>query len=370
MPSAVDASMALSGYPPQYLTPTPPDSLGASTSRRPKMFRTCLAGVFVFSIALNLFYFARIPRSFYSPLDDYQHLKHYPFVNTSGIPPLSEADWRGAAVVTTLFSDSYAPAVATLGHSLRLTNTSARLIVLYLPAQVSPEALCLATATGFVPHAIARIPPPADGRGMNRHFRDQYSKLQLWTLDALPEPVTRAVYLDSDTLALQNFDELFALPYALAAVPDVSAAHGFTLAFNAGVLLLRPDSNLHDHMKDALALARFPPEFAEQAFLNQFFGADAARLPLAYNANLAVKQRAPAVWAALWPETRVLHYTVDKPFVAHDWRRVPLARVEERVRKAARARGGVFREEMLLWGRVWRDAQRVYGMRMQDCGME
>ncbi|GJE99559.1 glycosyltransferase family 8 protein [Phanerochaete sordida] len=361
--------MNLSGYLPRYRTSLRLESLDRSIPRRPTLLHTCLAGVFLVSLVLNVLHFTTAPRTLYSALDDYQDLNHHSLVNTSSISPLSPADWRGAAIVTTLFSDAYAPAVLALGHSLRRTNTSARLLLLYLPAQVSQDALCIATASGFVPHAIARIAPPA-GRGADPHFVDQYTKLRLWTLDALPAPVTRAVYLDSDTLALQPLDALFALPFSFGAVPDVWEAHGFTLAFNAGVLVLRPDSALFAQMLGKMGEARFPRKYAEQAFLNQFFGADAARLPLAYNANLAAKRRAPALWAALRAHVRVLHYTVVKPFVAHDWARVPLERIEERVREAGEERGGEFREEMEVWGEVWGDARRVYAERIGECGMD
>lgn len=122
---------------------------------------------------------------------------------------------------------------------------------------------------------------------MNPHFIDQYTKLFLWTLDTSPGTITIAVYLDSDTLVLQNFDELFSLPYNFAAVPDV----WFTTSFNAGVMLLRPDTRLYHQMLEGLSVARYPHEYAKQAFLNQFFATDVLRLPFAYNGNIALKDR-------------------------------------------------------------------------------
>lgn len=327
---------------------------------------------FIFSLGLNLYFIIKHLLRFTSPLDDYQELKQYPLVNDtlvrSNIPPMSKHMHSDNAVVTTLYTDAYAPAVATLGHSLRKVDTSARLIMLYIPSQVSASALCLAASSGFVPHPVARIPPPANGSGIEPRFADQYTKLTLWTLDALPEPVRALVYVDADALVLRNFDELFAAPWAFAAVPDVyTDARGFTTSFNAGVMLVRPDSALFAAMRAALPAARFPRRMAEQAFLNQFFATDALRLPYAYNGNLALKERAPAVWHGIRTEMRIIHYTLIKPFVSKHWGAVPLDRMQRRVDEAARAKGGMFREEMLLWGRMWEETRTVYAQRLDEC---
>ncbi|GJE99555.1 glycosyltransferase family 8 protein [Phanerochaete sordida] len=361
-------NMRLARYLPRYRNYIPLEPRDGLLLPKPTLLQACFAGVFAFSLLLNIIHFFRPIRTLPSPLDDYQQLKRYPMLNQSAIPPLSEDDWRGAAIVTTLYSDSYAPAVATLGHSLQLVNTSARMIMMYIPSQISPEALCLATASGFVAHPVERIAPPGSGRGIRKQFVDQYTKLRLWTLDTLSEPVRRAVYIDSDTLVLHSLDELFALPYAFAAGPDVWAGDpGFTLAFNAGVLFLRPDSALFGSLVAALGVARYPPAFAEQAFLNQFFATDVLRLPLAYNGNLAIKQRAPKVWESLQDELRVLHYTVNKPFLYDSSRPVPLDRLADRVRESAEEYKGVFREEMLMWGDMWRETRRVYSDKLREC---
>ncbi|EKM50574.1 glycosyltransferase family 8 protein [Phanerochaete carnosa HHB-10118-sp] len=335
------------------------EPLEGSQPQKPGLFHIVLASTFVISVVLNLVYLLRITHAPPSPLNDYQQLKNAPFLNTSAVPPPSEDAWRGAAIVTTIFSDSYAPAVATLGHSLRRVNTSARLVLLYLPSKVSPKALCLATSSGFVAHPIERIPPPADGRGMNQHFIDQYTKLRLWSLDTLSEPITSLVYIDSDTLVLHNFDELFSLPYNFAARLHARLQRRRPL--------LRPDSRVFDSLRAALNIARYPPEYAEQAFLNQYFATDALRLPLAYNGNIAIKRRAPEVWDSLQGEMRIIHYTLTKPFISHSWKDVPLDRIEERVRKAATENGGLYREEMLQWGDMWRETRRVYADRLREC---
>lgn len=230
------------------------------------------------------------------------------------------------------------------------------------------EALCLATVSGFVPIPVEQIPPPSNGRGVRKQFADQYTKLRLWSLDTLPEPVTRLVYLDSDTLVLRNLDELFSLPYTFAAAPDVWAHEpGFTLAFNAGILFLQPDSAPFASLVSALGVARYPHAFAEQAFLNQVFATDVLRLPLAYNGNLVIKQRAPRVWESLQDEMRVLHYTVKKPFLYRNTRQVPVERLEERVREAAAEFDGVFREEMVQWGDMWRKTRMAYARQLREC---
>ena len=297
--------------------------------------------------------------------------KQYPLVNTSiSATNVVPSRWRPSenAIVTSLYTDAYAPAVAALGHSLRRANTSARLIMLYLPSQISAQALCLAAASGFVPHPVSRIPPPHNGSSITWRFADQYTKLSLWTLDDLPTPVRALVYLDADMLVMKNFDELFSLPYPFAAVPDVFLGRrGFTINFNAGMLFLRPDSNLFHEMVNTLPDARYPPALAEQAFLNQYFASDALRLPYVYNGNLAIKNRSPKLWASMQREMRVLHYTLVKPFISKNWQTVPLERMEDRVEEAARSKGGVFREEMEHWGRVWRETKTLYAQRMDEC---
>ncbi|KAF7441251.1 hypothetical protein PC9H_001600 [Pleurotus ostreatus] len=78
----------------------------------------------------------------------------------------------------------------------------------------------------------------------------------------------------------QNFDELFHLPFNFAAVPDVYGpgdARGFSLTFNAGVLAIQSSSCILKNMKKS-ETARCPVQQAEQAFLNLYFGAKAARL--------------------------------------------------------------------------------------------
>ena len=98
--------------------------------------------------------------------------------------------------------------MATLGHTLNVANSSAARLLFYLPDKISKQALCVATASGFVAHPVQRIPPPENGHGMNAHFLDQYTKLSLWSPDTLPRPAHTVVYLDSDTLVLRNFDGL------------------------------------------------------------------------------------------------------------------------------------------------------------------
>ena len=288
----------------------------------------------------------------------------HPIVDTKALAALSTpANPTDNAIVTGLYTDAFATAVATLGHTLNVANSSAARLLYYIDGKISPRALCIASVSGWEPVPIKRIAPPKGG--VHRHFLDQYSKLRLWTLDK--RGYKAVAYVDSDTLVRRNFDELFRLPYTFAAVPDVYVdAQGYVSAFNAGVLFLRPDSALFTDMVAKIASARYPAEQAEQAFLNHYFGAEALRLPYAYNGNLAIKKRTPKLWAGLQDELRIVHFTMAKPFLQGDYDEVPMDQLEKNAEKVAR-RKSAYKEEIGEWVEAWRETRRTYTAKLAKC---
>ncbi|KZT05384.1 glycosyltransferase family 8 protein [Laetiporus sulphureus 93-53] len=314
------------------------------------------------SVLANIFF---LWKYFYgatpAALDNYQHLHGYPLLASDvSIPQASNEN----AIVTSLYTDAFAVAVATLGHTLNKVNSSASRIMIYLPEKTSPRAVCIASATGWTPHPVARIAPPY--AGVHRHFVDQYSKLQLWTLGKLG--VRSLVYLDADTLVRRNFDELFTLPYSFGAVPDVFIdGRGFGVEFNAGVLFLRPSMDVFNDMVSKIGTATYPAEDAEQSFLNYYYGKEAMRLPYAYNANLAIKKRSPALWEDLKTETRIVHYTLVKPFLQGDYAEVPLEKLEKNIQSKKGKHGGILAEEVEDWAEAWRETQELYGDAFAAC---
>ena len=271
------------------------------------------------------------------------------------------------AVVSALFSDSYAIAVAVLGHSARSANISSRLILPYIDGRVSPRALCIARAVGWEPHEVPFIPPPHNGEGIYYRFKDVYTKLNVWSLDKLG--IERVVYLDADTLVQQNFDELFDSPFNFAAVPDVYGTKGFAVTFNTGVLALKPDSAVLENMKQMLETADYPPGEADQSFLNLYFGGKGVQLPYAYNANIAIKQRSPALWDGMKEEMRIVHYTLVKPFLyeAEISKILTTEELGEAMTKAEEKYDGLFRDEVGWWREAYKRMMQNKGKAIHGC---
>lgn len=259
------------------------------------------------------------------------------------------SDLNSRAVVSALYNDLFTIPAANLGYSLQTAGTSARRILFHIPGRLSARALCIVRAAGWELLAVEWIPPPHDGAGIGYRFGDQYTKLNLWTLDTRLG-VDHVVYLDADTLVRRNFDELFDVPFPFGAVPDVYGKAGFKLNFNAGVLVLQPNHTTFESVRARIADARFPPDEAEQAFLNLYFGADAVRLPYVYNANLVIRERSPVLWEAMRDEIRIVHYTWPKPF-PHDGGKdiVDGVSLERAVDKARRYHGGAYAEAVDWW---------------------
>ncbi|KAL5488293.1 hypothetical protein ACEPAI_6401 [Sanghuangporus weigelae] len=244
------------------------------------------------------------------------------------------------AVVTTLFSESYSSAAVILGHSLGTSQISARRMLLYFPERISPRTVCWLREVGWELHPIERIAPPDGGRGVFHRFVDNYSKLQIWTLDKIG--IKSVVYLDADILVRSNFNELWSLPFEFAAVPDVYRdKRGFASTFNAGMMFLRTSSAVFADMLSKIESDGYRHNEAEQGLLNMYFAAQVVLLPYIYNANLMIKQRNPVLWQAIKNDTRILHYTLLKPFIE-----------EER----QQATSGIWEPEMRLWELAWMDA--------------
>ncbi|KAF7360715.1 Glycosyltransferase family 8 protein [Mycena venus] len=311
---------------------------------------------------------ASLRRRPYNPLDNYQNINPLPVTirpGTQHSPPSRRA------VVSTLYSDGYAIAVAVAGYSARSANVSARLLLPYLEDRVSAKALCIVRAVGWEPYPVPLIPPPHNGKDIYHRFMDQYTKLSIWTLDQ--RGIDSAVYIDADTLVRRNFDELFDSPFNFAAVPDVwsaGASRGFTLEFNAGVLVYRPSSAVFEDMRQKIEVAEYPLGQAEQGFLNQYFGGTCTRLPYIYNANLAIKTRSAILWQRLADEMRVVHYTNVKPFlrdieVSNDI--LTMEEIEQAIDESARREGGFFREEVAWWRTAYRQMVLEHELVLKQC---
>lgn len=289
-----------------------------------------------------------------------------PMIHSSDHAATYSSDRR--AVVSGLYSDQYAIAVAVLGHSLKSANVSARFLLPYLDGRVSSRALCIARTAGWEPHAVPYIPPPHSGKGIYYRFKDVYTKLNLWSLDQIG--IDHLVYLDADTLVRRNFDELFDTPFNFAAVPDVYGdTRGFSITFNTGVLVVRPNTTILENMEQHLEIAKYPPGEADQAFLNLYFGGKVVELPYAYNANIAIKKRSPALWEGLMEEMRVVHYSLVKPFFHASITSTILTSegLGEAMARAGNQYDGLYRTEVGWWRDAYNRMKQERGDAMDAC---
>ena len=228
--------------------------------------------------------------------------------------------------VTLVTNDDFALGAKALGHSLRLTGTTADFCVLYTGG-VSPEALTPLRALGarlietdLLPtsdafnaahtrEALHGAAPFTRGEKPKFHTPlDNFVKLRLWQLD-----YESVVFLDADTVVLRNIDRLLAYPEFNAA-PNVYEDLVDFRRMNSGVFSARPDPATFDAM-----LARLDTEGAfwrrtDQTFLQEFFP-DWHGLPVFDNMLQYVWMNLPDLWD--WDSIRVLHFQYEKPWQDH-----------------------------------------------------
>jgi len=225
------------------------------------------------------------------------------------------------AYVTVLTGDAYLPGAIALARSLRAVGATRPLLVL-ATAAVRAEALealgCRVRRIDLPPlsesfqrrHATQAIHAASPfTRGTKPAFHDtlhNFAKLRLWELDEY----RKVVYLDADTLVVQNIDDLFEYP-AFSAAPNLYQAAGDLTRMNSGVFVAQPGRLVFADMLRVLERSERTYLRTDQTFLGEYFPRWHG-LPYVYNTLQYVYFNLPELWQ--WHAIRVIHYQYEKPW--------------------------------------------------------
>jgi alpha-N-acetylglucosamine transferase len=242
-----------------------------------------------------------------------------------GLRPEGPATDR-RAFVTLVTNADFARGAKALLRSLRMTGTTADLVVLHTGG-VEADDLAPLRARGARLVQTELLPTSRDfnaaharealhgaapfTKGEKPAFHtplDNFAKLRLWQLD-----YERVVFLDADTLVLRNIEALFDYPEFCAA-PNVYESLADFHRMNSGVFTARPDPATFDAM---LARLDAPGAFwrrTDQTFLQNFFP-DWHGLPVTCNTLQYVWFNLPELWS--WEQIKVLHFQYEKPWQDH-----------------------------------------------------
>jgi glycogenin glucosyltransferase len=184
------------------------------------------------------------------------------------------------AWVTLATNDSYALGAVVLANSLKRVNSTGKLVVMITPG-VSGAMRGVLEST-FDSVTEVNVLDSLDATNLALLTRPElgitFTKLHCWRLIQYE----KCVFLDADTLVLQNCDELFNRE-ELSAAPD----SGWPDCFNSGVFVFQPSLDKYQQLlKFAVENGSF--DGGDQGLLNSYFSdwstADIGKhLPFTYN---------------------------------------------------------------------------------------
>nr|CAD7427209.1 unnamed protein product [Timema monikensis] len=221
----------------------------------------------------------------------------------------------GNAWVTLVTNDSYALGALVLAHSLICANTKHNLVVLVTPGVTSSMRDHLKTIFNEVKEV--NVLDSKDEANLALLSRPElgitFTKLHCWRLTHY----SKCVFLDADTLVLQNCDELFDRE-ELSAAPDA----GWPDCFNSGVFVYTPS---HDTFNALVQFAVSQGSFdgGDQGLLNQFFSDWASQdigrhLPFIYNMCSSATYSYLPAYKQFGELVKIVHFIgPNKPWLLH-----------------------------------------------------
>lgn len=159
-----------------------------------------------------------------------------------------------------------------------------------------------------IPVSRIRNARPANLYLMNRpDLHSAFTKINLWKQTQF----RKIVYLDADVVAYRAPDELFDLPHAFSAAPDI----GWPDLFNTGVMALSP--NLSDYYA-MMAMAERGISFdgADQGLLNMHFKNAFNRLSFTYNVTPSAHYQYVPAYKHFQSSINLVHFIgTEKPWL-------------------------------------------------------
>lgn len=216
------------------------------------------------------------------------------------------------AWITLATNDRYAQGALTLLNSLRSSETTRKthcLITKEISASVRQEI-----ENKFDEATVVDVFDSNDSENLSLIGRPDlgvtFTKLHCWRLTQY----SKAVFLDADTMIIQNADELFERP-------DFSAAAdiGWPDMFNSGVFVFSPSMEVYRALM-ALATSIGSFDGGDQGLLNEYFSnwrdlPSAHRLPFIYNMTGGEFYSYPAAYRKYGRQTKIVHFIgAQKPW--------------------------------------------------------
>jgi len=218
------------------------------------------------------------------------------------------------AWVTLTTNDEYSVGALTLAASLRRVHTTRQLVVL-VTAGVSSQ---VRTQLEAAFDRVVTVEELDSGDLANLSLLDRvelgitFTKVRCWMLT----DYTKCVFLDADTLVVQNCDELFQRE-EFSAAPDC----GWPDCFNSGVFVFRPNLNTYRELvQHATATGSF--DGGDQGLLNTFFGDWATKdisrhLPFTYNMVASATYSYLPAFKQFGQQVKIVHFIGPvKPWLA------------------------------------------------------
>lgn len=185
---------------------------------------------------------------------------------------LSPSGRRVEAYVTHLTDDDYVLGATVLAASLAATGTTRPLLAMVTDG-VSVEGRRNLHEAGW---ALLDVSLVGFADRDSQHIRGYFSKIWLWGL-----PCHSVIYLDTDTVVLDNLDHLFtsAAGSELAAVPDSQPHQSGEMVVQAGLMVVEPSPQRFADLWDVCCGSRRPDKLDswkqhEQGFLTDYFDGD------------------------------------------------------------------------------------------------
>lgn len=209
------------------------------------------------------------------------------------------------AYVTMVTSDSYAPGAGVLFRSLQSTGTK-RPIWCLASRTLSPSTL---ETLHSIFNGVTEIDCIDSGDTSNLallgrpELGQTFTKIHLWQL----KQFDKVVFLDADTLILQNIDDLFERE-ELSACADV----GWPDCFNSGVFVASPkEETFQALLKTAKEQGSF--DGGDQGLLNAYFsdwsiGPSSRRIPFTYNLTINASYSYAPAYEHFKNQVRVVHF--------------------------------------------------------------